>query len=47
MNNSKLFEFLLDNDCPFDFEIVGDWSEPITDESCTLKFTPKKEEENS
>ena len=34
----------IDNDCPFDFEIVGDWSEPITDESCTLKFTPKEEE---
>ena len=44
MNNSKLFDFLTDNDCPFDWEVTGDWSEPITDESCTIKFFPKAKE---
>jgi len=44
MNNSKLFEFLLDNDCPFEWETVDNPSVPIFDESCTIKFFPKGKE---
>ena len=41
MNSSKLYEWLLDNDCPWDFEPVttGDFN------STTIEFTEKKEEE--
>ena len=36
MNRSKLFEWLLDNDCPFEWEI-GDQDE--SDDYVTLIFT--------
>ena len=41
MNRSKLFEWLLDNDCPWDFDI--DESADFLG-SCTLVFTDKEEE---
>ena len=44
MNNSKLFEFLLDNDCPFEWETVDNFSVPIFVESFTIKFYTKDKE---
>ena len=39
MNNSKLTEWLLDNDCPFEFDIVGSYCDAVV-----LIFTEKEEE---
>ena len=42
MNRSKLYEWLLDNDCPWDFDTdegEADWLG-----SCTLVFSDKEEE---
>ena len=46
MNNSKLFQFLVDNDCPFEWEVIDNASVSIFDESCTIKFFSKKEKKN-
>ena len=48
MNQSKLYEWLLDNDCPFDFDFV-DQDECISsrnqwDGKCTLIFSDKEVE---
>ena len=50
MNQSKLYEWLLDNDCPFDFDFV-DEDECISsrnqwDGKCTLIFSDKDSYEN-
>ncbi len=42
MNRSKLTEWLLDNDCPWDFDVADDFS--VCDYT-TLVFTDKEEEE--
>ena len=41
MNQSKLFEWLLDNDCPFEWETVDG---QMTTTSATLLFKDKKKE---
>ena len=41
MNRSKLYEWLLDNDCPFEWETVDS---RMTTTSCTLVFTDKEKE---
>ena len=41
MNRSKLTEWLLDNDCPWDFDVADDFS--VCDYT-TLVFTDKEEE---
>ena len=38
MNNSKLTEWLLDNDCPFEFDVVGNYCDAVV-----LIFTEKEE----
>ena len=43
MNHSKLYEWLLDNDCPFDWETVDSRMTPTT---CTLMFYEHEEEES-
>ena len=43
MNHSKLYEWLLDNDCPFEWETVDSH---MTETSCTLVFTEFQEEED-
>ena len=40
MNRSKLFKWLLDNDCPWEWETVNEFS---TTDSVTLLFTDKEE----
>ena len=40
MNQSKLYEWLLDNDCPFEWEVVDTYCE-----SAHLLFTEKEEED--
>ena len=42
MNRSKLYEWLLDNDCPFEWE-TSDQDE--SDDTCTLVFTDMEEKE--
>ena len=45
MNQSKLYKWLLDNDCPFEWEIY-----PYADEAggtCTLIFTEKENQEDA
>ena len=42
MNRSKLFEWLLDNDCPWDFIVDDTWN--LT-ESVRLTFIEKEKEE--
>ena len=42
MNSSKLYEWLLDNDCPFDFDVQDSYWEP---NSCTVVFTEFDKEE--
>ena len=42
MNRSKLYEWLLDNDCPWDFDT--DESEADFLGTCTLVFSEKEEE---
>ena len=44
MNQSKLYEWLLDNDCPFEWETVDS---RMTTTSCTLVFTNKEEQEDA
>lgn len=39
MNNSKLIEWLLDNDCPFEFDVIGSYTNSVT-----LLFKDKKKE---
>ena len=39
MNNSKLTEWFLDNDCPFEFDVVGYYCDAVV-----LIFTEKEEE---
>ena len=39
MNNSKLTEWLLDNDCPFEFDVVGNYCDAVV-----LIFTEKEKE---
>ena len=39
MNSSKLIEWLLDNDCPFEFDIVDNYCDSIH-----ILFTAKDEE---
>ena len=43
MNRSKLYEWLLDNDCPYDFDV--DESADFLG-SCTLVFTDKEESDD-
>ena len=43
MNQSKLYEWLLDNDCPFEWETVDSL---MTTTSCTLVFTDKEEDQS-
>lgn len=42
MNRSQVSEWLLDNDCPWDFDVVDSWWTP---HSCTLVFSNKEEED--
>lgn len=42
MNHSKLYEWLLDNDCPFEWETVDS---RMTETSCTLVFTDQEEKD--
>ena len=44
MNRSKLFEWLLDNDCLYDFEVTGTHEEQSLD-YVTLVFAEKQKEE--
>ena len=44
MNHFKLYEWLVDNDCPFEWETVDFQMTPT---SCTVLFTDKVEEEVS
>ena len=41
MNKSTVIEWLLENDCPFDFDVQDSYWE---DNSCTLVFTDMEEE---
>ena len=41
MNSSKLYEWLLDNDCPWDFEPINTGNLNIT----TIEFFEKQEEQ--
>ena len=43
MNHSKLYEWLLDNDCPFDWETVDS---RMTTTSCTLMLYEFEEVED-
>ena len=42
MNHFKLYEWLVENDCPFEWETI-DYSQTPT--SCDVRFTDKVEEE--
>mgnify|MGYP001202774926 FL=1 len=44
MNRSKLYEWLLDNDCPFEWETY-DYADE-TGGTCTLVFTDKEENDS-
>ena len=45
MNRSKLYEWLLDNDCPWNFDT--DEGEADFLGTCTLVFSEKEEQENA
>ena len=45
MNRSKLYEWLLDNDCPWDFDT--DEGEANFLGTCTLVFSEKEEKEDA
>ena len=42
MNRSKLIEWLLENDCPFDFMVDDNG---LVKDTCTLIFSPSTKEE--
>ena len=44
MNRSKLYEWLLDNDCPWDFDDAPDLGLEQSLNETTLVFTDKEEE---
>ena len=45
MNRSKLYEWLLDNDCPWEFDYDESGADFLN--SCTLVFTDKEVSDNA